>query len=113
MYVRNDTLTNIFWGLFLVWFGVVWTALKGDFFSAVNSPVFGLGVGTLLILLNLSRVVFHLPVSPFTLVIGFLVFIVDFTSLFLSLSFPFLPLILIIAGVLILISSIRASRYFG
>jgi hypothetical protein len=111
--MQNETLTNIFWGVFLVWLGIMWTYTRGDFFSAVNSPIFGLGVGLLLILLNLTRVVFHLRISPFTLIIGFLIFLVDFSSVFLALNLPFLPLILIIAGILILVSSIRAMRYFS
>ncbi len=111
--MQNETLTNIFWGLFFVWFGIMSTYTKGDLFAAVNSPVFGLGVGVLLIILNVARFVLHLRVSPFTLTIGFLVFTVDFSSVFLKINIPFLPLILIIAGVLILVSSLRSMRYFG
>lgn len=109
--LQNETLTNIFWGLFLVWFGIVWASLKGDFISTINSSVFGLGVGFLLIMLNFLRVVFGIRVSPFTLIVGSIVFLIDFFSLFLRLSLPFLPMIFILAGILILVSSIRAAKY--
>ena len=53
--MQNGTLTNVFWGLFLIWFGVVTVWLHGDFGAAVNHPVFAIGTGVLLLTLNLFR----------------------------------------------------------
>ena len=59
--MQNGTVTNVFWGLFLIWFGVVAVWLKGDLGATVNSPVFAVGTGGLLLLLNLARSALQKP----------------------------------------------------
>ncbi|HKT22344.1 MAG TPA: hypothetical protein VJR06_07045, partial [Nitrososphaerales archaeon] len=68
--MQNGTLTNVFWGLFLIWFGVVAVWLRGDFGATINSPLFAVGTGALLLLLNLARSALRLRLSILTMALG-------------------------------------------
>ncbi len=109
--MRNATLTNIFWGLFLIWFGVVTVWLRGDFGDAINHPVFALGTGALLLALNLFRSVFRLKLSVLTLSLGILLTLANAIVLFFNQSIPFLPELLIIAGVALVIGAFRTRNF--
>jgi hypothetical protein len=109
--VRNETLTNIFWGAFLIWFGVIMAYLGGDPVASVNHPVFALGTGLLLILLNLARSFMRLKLSVLTIGLGVLVTIVYSPVVFLRFQLPFLPALLVIAGIALVIGAIRTRNY--
>lgn len=109
--MRNETLTNIFWGIFLVWFGVVMAFLKGDPIASVNHPIFALGTGILFILLNLARSLLRLKLSVLTIGLGALVTIVYAPVVFLQFKLPFLPALLVIAGIALVIGAIRTRNY--
>jgi len=109
--VQNGTLTNIFWGLFLIWFGVVAVWLKGDFGATINSADFAMGTGVLLLLMNLARSVLRLRVSVLTLGLGVLLVIVNALVLVFNQPVPFLPELLIIAGVALVIGAFRTRNY--
>ncbi|TLY00003.1 MAG: hypothetical protein E6K90_04955 [Thaumarchaeota archaeon] len=65
--MRSETLTNVCWGLFLVWFGSVAAVLGGNFGATINSPTFALGTGVLLLAMNFVRSIQHTKVSPLTI----------------------------------------------
>jgi len=109
--VQNGTITNIFWGLFLIWFGVISVWLKGDFGAAVNHPVFAMGTGVLLLLLNLTRSILRLRVSVLTMALGILLVVANALVIALNQTVPFLPELLIIAGVALVIGAIRTRNY--
>jgi flagellar biosynthesis protein FliQ len=109
--VQNGTLTNIFWGLFLIWLGVVAVWLKGDFGSTVNSPVFAMGTGVLLLTMNLFRSILRLRVSVLTLGLGVLLVGANALVLVSGRTVPFLPELLIIAGVALVIGAFRTRNY--
>ena len=109
--VQNGTLTNIFWGLFLIWFGVVAVWLKGDFGTTVNSPVFAMGTGVLLLLMNLARSMVRLRVSVLTMALGVLLVVANALVIASNQTVPFLPELLIIAGVALLIGALRTRNY--
>ena len=109
--MRNETLTNIFWGIFLIWFGVVTALLKGDPLTSVNHPVFALGTGVILILMNLTRSLLRLKLSVLTIGLGVLVIIVYAPVVFLKFQLPFLPALLVIAGVALVIGAFRTRNY--
>jgi flagellar biosynthesis protein FliQ len=109
--VQNGTLTNIFWGLFLIWFGVVATWLRGDFGATINHPVFAMGTGILLLGLNLGRSLMRLRLSILTLALGVLLTLANAAVLVTSQSVPFLPELLIIAGVALVIGAFRTRNY--
>jgi len=109
--VRNETLTNIFWGVFLIWFGVVMAFLKGDPVASINYPIFALGTGILLILLNLARSLLRLKLSVLTIGLGILLIVVYTLVLFLNFQLPFMPALLVIVGVALVIGAIRTRNY--
>jgi hypothetical protein len=109
--VQNGTLTNIFWGLFLIWFGVVTAWLKGDFGAAINAPVFAMGIGVLLLCMNLSRSLLRLRLSVLTMALGVLLTVANLVVIEFNLTIPFLPELLIIAGVALVIGSLRTRDY--
>jgi peptidoglycan/LPS O-acetylase OafA/YrhL len=109
--VQNGTLTNIFWGLFLIWFGVVAAWLKGDFGAAINSPVLAMGTGVLLLVMNLFRSVLRMRVSVLTMALGALLVVANAVVLVFSQTVPFLPELLIIAGAALVIGAFRTRNY--
>jgi len=109
--VQNGTLTNIFWGLFLVWFGVVAVWLKGDLGDTINHPVFEIGTGVLLLGLNLARSVLRLKLSVLTMGLGALLTIANAAVLLSNQTVPFLPELMIIAGVALVIGAFRTRNF--
>ena len=109
--MQNGTLTNIFWGLFLIWFGVVAAYLKGDFGATINSPVFAIGTGVLLLCLNLTRSIMRLRLSVLTMGLGLLLTGTNVLVLWLGVTIPFLPELLMIAGVALVIGAFRTRNF--
>ncbi len=109
--MQNGTLTNVFWGLFLIWFGVVAVWLKGDLGSTINSPVFAIGTGVLLLVLNLLRSLLRLKLSVLTMSLGLLLTVANTVVLALGQTVPFLPELLIIAGMALVIGAFRTRNY--
>ena len=109
--MQNATLTNIFWGLFLIWFGVVAAYLKGDFGATINHPVFAIGTGALLLGLNLARSLMRLRISTLTISLGILLTVANIVVLWLNLKIPFLPELLVIAGIALVIGAFRTRNF--
>lgn len=109
--MRNETVTNVFWGLFLVWFGVSWALQGSDFFSTLQSNRFALGTGVLLLALNFTRSMLHLKVSGLTIGLGVLLVVVYAPLILLHTPVPFLPALVIIAGLALIIGAFRTRKY--
>ncbi|MDG6959866.1 MAG: hypothetical protein JRM89_03785 [Nitrososphaerota archaeon] len=109
--MQNGTLTNIFWGLLLIWFGFVAVLLRGDLGATVNSPIFAFGTGALLLLLNLARTFLRLRLSILTLGLGLILTIANAFELAFREAVPFLPELLIIAGAALIIGAFRTRNF--
>ena len=109
--VENGTVPNIFWGLFLVWFGVVALWLRGDLGATINHPVFAMGTGVLLLTLNLARSLMHLKLSVLTMGLGALLTIANAVVIAFDQTVPFLPELLIIAGAALVIGAFRTRNF--
>ena len=109
--MQNGTLTNIFWGLFLIWFGIAAAWLHGDLIGTVNSALFAFGTGALLLLMNLTRSLMRLRLSILTIGLGLILAIANAFQLFLGEAIPFLPELLIIAGVALVIGAFRTRNF--
>ncbi|QQG49092.1 MAG: hypothetical protein HY247_01915 [archaeon] len=109
--MHNETLTNAFWGLLLVWFGVNAAFLKGDLVVTVNDPFFGLGTGLLLLALNLARSLLRLRLSVLTIGLGALLSIIYALVVLLDFKAPFLPALLVIAGLALIIGAFRTRNF--
>jgi hypothetical protein len=110
--MHNETVTNIFWGLFIIWFGMVSAIMGGNFGGAVESPLFALGTGALLLLMNLSKATLRLRVSVITTGLGILLIVIYSPQYFLGHAVPFVPALIIIAGVVLIIGTIRTRKYY-
>jgi hypothetical protein len=112
--LNNETLTNVFWGLFLIWFGVVAAVNKGDFTSLLNgskdSAILGLGTGLLLLAMNLLRNAWRLSISSVTLGLGVILVVFYAPQVFFGLSAPLLPTLLVILGVVLVIGALRSRN---
>ena len=109
--MQNGTLANIFWGLFLIWFGVVAVWLKGDLGATINHPVFALGTGVLLLALNVARSFSRLKLSMLTMGLGILLTVANAVVILIGETVPFLPELLIIAGVALVIGAFRTRNF--
>ena len=109
--MQNGTLTNVFWGLFLIWFGVVAVGYRGDLFATVNSALFAVGTGGLLLLLNLTRSALRLRLSILTMALGLILTVANAFVLVFGTAVPFLPELLIIAGVALVIGAFRTRNF--
>jgi len=110
--LQSETLTNTFWGIFLIWFGILWT-LKGggDPFIVVDAPIFALGTGLLMLLMNLIRTTLRLKLSVLTVGLGTLLTVVYTPIVFFGFNVPFLPALLIIVGLALIIGAFRSNKY--
>jgi hypothetical protein len=114
--LNSETLTNVFWGLFLVWFGVVAALNGGNFVTLLNgssySALLGLGTGLLLLAMNILRSSLRMKVGSLTLGLGIILAVFYAPQVFLGISAPLLPTLLVILGVALVIGALR-SRNFG
>ena len=112
--MNSGTLTNIFWGLFLIWFGFVGILVNGDFYHLLNgsrdSSLFGLGIGLLLIAMNVIRSSMRMKIGSLTLGLGMILAIVYAPQIFLGISVPLLPTLLVILGVALVIGAFRSRN---
>lgn len=112
--MNNETLTNIFWGLFLIWFGLVGVLNNGDFYSLLNgskdSAVLGVGTGLLLLAMNLARSALRLRVGSLTLGLGVILVVFYAPQAFLQVSAPLFPTLLVILGVALVIGAMRTRN---
>lgn len=109
--MQNGTLTNVFWGLFLIWFGVVAIWLKGDLAATINHPLFAMGTGVLLLTMNLARSLMRLKLSILTIGLGVLLTLSNGFVLLFNQTVPFLPELLIIAGIALVIGAFRTRNF--
>lgn len=97
----NRRYETIAWGVFFVWWGV--TTLF-QFVDGTNT----IGIGLILLGLNVARFYGKIPTSGFTLILGLVAVVlggIDFLRAVLRLPFdlPAFPALLIILGVILLI----------
>jgi len=113
--LNSETLTNVFWGLFLVWFGVVAALNNGNFISLLNGSAFsaplGLGTGLLLLAMNLVRSALRMKVGSLTLGLGVILAVFYAPQVFLGISVSLLPTLLVILGVALVIGALRSRNF--
>jgi hypothetical protein len=109
--MHNETLTNIFWGLFLIWFGAVAAWQQGNLVMALNDRVFALGTGILLLLLNLVRSFLRLKLSVLTIGLGAMLTVIYAPLVAFNFNIPFLPALLVIVGVALVIGALRTRNF--
>lgn len=97
-----DRLEALGWGLFFIWLGA---ALLFDVGLAMGL----LGVGVITLGIQFARKRYSIPVEPFWVGIG-AIFLVGGAWQLLSIKLPLLPVLLILAGVLLILSKFRPTK---
>lgn len=100
--MSDKKLQNISWGLFLIMLGGLWIVPK----DRLPSGIWLIGVGIIMLGLNISRYAFSIRVNRFTSILGLLAITMGLSSLY-GVNLPLFPIIIILIGVSILIDSTR------
>lgn len=107
---KNVTLISLAWGLFLVLIGLSWVA--GEYYGISMTPYVALGVGLILIGLNIARTSLRMKLSKFSLFIGIVALAFGGTAL-MGYSLPLWQTIIVLIGLFIIaeaVSSLRKSK---
>ncbi|MBI3858718.1 MAG: hypothetical protein HY296_00545 [Thaumarchaeota archaeon] len=109
--MQNETVTNIFWGLFFIWLGMI-SVLQGSVEGALDDQFFALGTGVMLLILNLVRSFLRLRIGVITLGLGVIVTFFYAPIVFFRIPPPsFLPLMLVILGIALIIGALKTRTY--
>lgn len=95
-------LAAVGWGLFFLWVGIA-------LLTGVPTGVGLLGVGAITLGMQMARRTFGLTLEGFWIVVGILFALGGFGAL-LGVNVPILPLVLVGAGLLLLLSGLTAKR---
>jgi hypothetical protein len=113
--VNSETVTNVFWGLFFIWFGLVAILNNGDFYSLLSgsrgSTLLGLGTGLLLLAMNFVRSSLRMKMGSLTLGLGAILVVFYAPQFFIGQSFPLLPTLLVILGAALVIGALRSRNF--
>jgi hypothetical protein len=96
-------LTTFAWGLFLILVGGAW--IYGETYRVDMGTVIALGVGLILVGLNLARSSLGVRMSKFSLGIGILALLIGLGRYF-GLKVDILPLVMILIGLFIIAEAI-------
>jgi hypothetical protein len=97
----EKTLEVTAWGLFFIWVGIAYLA-------SMSFAVGLLGVGVITLGAQLARKYYKLKVEQFWIVVGLLLVISGLWELF-GLKFQLVPILIIIAGLVILVTAYRGK----
>jgi hypothetical protein len=104
--IDNKVLDGVAWGSFLILLGLVW------FVSASHSIDAGayvaVGIGIILIGINLIRMVVGIKVSKFSLFIGLIAFAIGGAAV-IGYSLPLVPMAIVLIGLFILAEGLQKA----
>lgn len=98
-HVRSDRLGTLGWALFLIWIGIA-------FLANLHIGIGLLGIGVITLGVQIARVSTGLKLEVFWLIVG-LIFLVGGLWELLEPDLPLVPIVIIVAGLVLLISSFR------
>lgn len=107
---KSVALTSLAWGVFFVWIGLSWVV--SEYYGVSMESYVALGVGLILIGLNVARTGFGLRLSKFSLFIGIIALIFGGTAL-MGYVLPLWQTILVLIGLFIIaeaVSSLAKSK---
>jgi hypothetical protein len=107
MTTSGRTLTTLAWGLFFILVGGAW--IYGEAYRIDTGTVIAIGVGLILVGLNLARSRIGIRMSNFSLGIGILALLIGLARYY-GLSVDILPLIIILIGLFIVAEAIARKR---
>ncbi len=103
----NRVLDAIAWGVFAVLLGAGWMA--SSYYQVDTGIYVALGVGFILITLNVVRIALGVRVSRFSLFIGLLALALSGTGL-LGFALPFVPTVVVLVGLFIVAEALQKAN---
>ena len=105
--LKESTLTSAAWGIFIIFIGSIWIVTELTRFDM--GSYFALGVGLILIGLNLARRSIGTKISKFSLGLGVLALLLGLSALG-GLKLPLVPTIVVIIGIFIVAEAIAKKE---
>ena len=104
---NNKVLDAIAWGVFAVLLGAGWIA--SSYYQIDTGIYVALGVGFILVALNVARMTMRIRVSRFSLFIGLLAFALSGAGLF-GFAMPFVPTVVVLVGLFIVAEAMQRTN---
>jgi hypothetical protein len=101
------TLTTLAWGLFFILVGGAW--IYGETYHMDTGTIIAIGVGLILIGLNLARSSIGIGMSKFSLALGILALLIGLARYF-GMKVDIVPLIIILIGLFIVAEAIARKK---
>jgi len=102
----NKVLDAIAWGVFVVLLGAGWIA--SAFYQMDTGIYIALGVGVILIALNLARQGMGISISKFSLFIGLLALALSGSGIA-GFALPFIPTVIVLVGLFIVAQAMQKT----
>jgi peptidoglycan/LPS O-acetylase OafA/YrhL len=102
----NKVLDAIAWGVFIVLLGAGW--ITSTYYQIDTGIYIALGVGLILIALNLSRRTIGIKISKFSLFIGLLALALAGSGIA-GFDMPFIPTVIVLVGLFIVAEAIQKT----
>jgi hypothetical protein len=103
---KNKIFDAIAWGAFIILLGIGWLA---SIYYQIDTGVYiALGVGLILIVLNVARRVAGVTISKFSLFIGMLVLALSGSGM-LGYALPFIPTLIVLIGLFIVAEAMQKT----
>lgn len=104
----NGNLVTVAWGAFFIWWGIL------ELFEFLPKGTGAIGIGLILLCLNVARALNGIPTSGFTTVVGVLALVLGglelaSTILLLPFDLPVFAILLITLGVILLANELSKS----
>jgi hypothetical protein len=107
--IMNRNFEAIAWGALFIWWGIT------EWVTSLPDGVGAIGIGLILIGMNIARLISGLPASRFSATLGILALVwggLELAGALLSLPFeiPVFAILLIVLGVIVLAPELASSR---
>ncbi len=106
-FIDNKVLDGLAWGSFFILLGLVWFISAS--YSIDAGAYVAVGIGLILIGINLIRLNVGIKVSKFSLFIGLIAFALGGAAI-IGYSLPLVPMIIILIGLFIVAEGLQKAR---
>ena len=100
----NKLLNGIAWGTFFVLLGAGW--LASNYYAVEVGAYLAIGVGAILVAINLVRPSLHIEISKFSLFIGLLALALGGAGI-LSYAMPLIPTLIVLVGLFVVAEGLQ------
>jgi uncharacterized membrane protein len=101
---RNKVFDAVAWGSFILLVGISW--LASSLYTVSTTIYIALGVGIILIALNVARWRTHISISKFSLFVGLIAIALSGPG-FASIEMPFIPTLIALVGLFVVAEAVQ------